>query len=500
MAVQFRASSAGSAAFSTTRSPTLTKPAGVTDGDLIYVAFVSGTDHTRTTPAGWTAVGNVQTSTDNDGCISIIKRVASGEPASWTFTSYFAANESGIVGCVAYFGDGGGTLQDAAAPVGRSYVYDPSSTFTTGSITPDSDGCRVVAFYGVDPWQSPWVGTPDSSPACTERLDANSGTGSGTDDGWVYVQDFLQSTAAAVSLDVITSNGDSGGNIIVALKEVAGGTTTVGASLAQPAAIRTLKAASLAQPAAVRTLRAASLSQPAVVRALKAASLAQPAAVRAFQGASLAQPARVRNLAGATLAQQAAIHVLAGASLDQQTLIRTLAGASAAQVATLRALAGLALDQSAAIRELAGASLQQRANIALTLITVGASLDQPAPLRALAGASLDQQAVVRALVAASLTQDAQVRALVGASLDQRAALLLTVAAGLAQPATIRQLAGASIQQAAFIRLLVGASLSQSARVGAALPGPGHIVLAAAGSIDRGQPGHIGPTTSPGGVT
>jgi hypothetical protein len=80
-----------------------------------------------------------------------------------------------------------------------------ASTISTPSITPSVDGCKVVAIYGVDTSTSPYPATPDSSPAATERIEAFFSTPNQS----IYVQDYDQTTAAALALDATFTAGPS---------------------------------------------------------------------------------------------------------------------------------------------------------------------------------------------------------------------------------------------------------------------------------------------------
>jgi len=62
-------------------------PAGVTDNDKL-LAFTSGSDdqNTMPTPAGWTLIGQIGSSTGSDVRQAVFARTASSEPASYVFT------------------------------------------------------------------------------------------------------------------------------------------------------------------------------------------------------------------------------------------------------------------------------------------------------------------------------------------------------------------------------------------------------------------------------
>lgn len=191
MAVAFRASSGGSSVFTATASPVVTKTAGVTDGDLVLLFCGTDTTHATNAVAGWTQV--LQASVGTDSTLTILRKFASGEPASWTLTSFFTATQTGVFGVAAYTG------VDTTSPINAS----ASGTTTTAalksgpSITPTVDNCMILQFGGGDPPSGAFNATPDTSPVATEEVDAT--TGGAT--GWVYLQDVLQGVAAALALD-----------------------------------------------------------------------------------------------------------------------------------------------------------------------------------------------------------------------------------------------------------------------------------------------------------
>jgi hypothetical protein len=71
----------------------------------------------------------------------------------------------------------------------------------------------IVALFGGDPGATPRTGTPDASPAASERLEAQNGTL-----GFVYGEDYLQPTAAPISLDVTLNGSDTSASFVLALR------------------------------------------------------------------------------------------------------------------------------------------------------------------------------------------------------------------------------------------------------------------------------------------
>jgi hypothetical protein len=195
MAVAFRTNGAGSATFTTSASPVVTTPSGVTDGDLVLIEFAGDTTFTLTTPSGWSLLASVDNGTDNT--TAIIYKFASGEPASWTFTNLFTSAQTGEAGVVTYSG------VDTTTPINTSASGTTTSTnpHSAPSITPTVDNCMILGFSGCDNPSSSFTATPGTSPVtATERFDANTGANT----GWVYCEEFLQGTAAAIALQYTT--------------------------------------------------------------------------------------------------------------------------------------------------------------------------------------------------------------------------------------------------------------------------------------------------------
>jgi hypothetical protein len=186
----------------------LVKPVGASAGDVLLGWVATDTVHALTAPpSGWAQLGTTQDD-GTDSSLSVFWRVVqAGDPANWAGS--FASLETGISGVVAYRG------VDQVAPVdvfaqGRSAHALVS---TTGSITPSGEGRAVLALFGGDPGSSTRSGSPDTSPAATERLDALNGAA-----GFVYAEDLTQTFAAPISLDVTWDAADSSAYFILALR------------------------------------------------------------------------------------------------------------------------------------------------------------------------------------------------------------------------------------------------------------------------------------------
>lgn len=218
-AVAFRAATSGTDGdFTSSAAPVVPVPAGVVDNDQMFLVCTTDSVHViLNVPTGWTQLGTTQ---DNgvDNSVSLFRRKAASEPASYTLNApgnFFVAVNSGKCGIVAYSGVDTTTPVDATAGVVQAATA--SATNHNGiAITPSANNEMVVHFSGEDP-AAGQSGTADTSPAATERLDGINGTV-----GYLFVQDFLQGTAAAVTLSYVTTQNDTGSEFEIALAPAGG--------------------------------------------------------------------------------------------------------------------------------------------------------------------------------------------------------------------------------------------------------------------------------------
>jgi hypothetical protein len=172
----------------------VTKPSAVVDGDFMVVSIIMPSTRTvSAVPSGWTLAPNLPfVSGGTNTVLYVYTKVAASEGSSWTWT--LDASTDALAVAIAYSG------QNTATPLNVSGVPITTASATTiasPSITPSVDGCKIVAIYGVDTSVSLFPATPDSSPAATERIEAYFATPSQN----MYIQDYDQTTAAAVALD-----------------------------------------------------------------------------------------------------------------------------------------------------------------------------------------------------------------------------------------------------------------------------------------------------------
>ena len=95
--IQLRSVASNTAA---TSALSLNVPSGVVDGDVMIAAVAHGlvaTPFTTTAPAGWTLVHQVEPGATNVFGIFVYRRVASGEPVSYSWTFSSAVNSAGAI-------------------------------------------------------------------------------------------------------------------------------------------------------------------------------------------------------------------------------------------------------------------------------------------------------------------------------------------------------------------------------------------------------------------
>ena len=196
MGVVFRSATSGT--FASTVSPVVTAPTGLADGDVILIMFgVNDNDiGTGGSPNlnGFTDLGIVQNGTQGAG--HALRKIASGEGASWTFTDLWALGSAGAYGCVVYHDDAAG---DASVDQVASNAPASSTTPVSASITPSVDNCMIVGMFGGD---HPTGVTATTLGGATERVDTSPNNG----EGHVYIEELLQTTAAAVTMSATFSS------------------------------------------------------------------------------------------------------------------------------------------------------------------------------------------------------------------------------------------------------------------------------------------------------
>lgn len=189
-------------------------PAGIADNDILVFAFVTNSAATFDNPGtGVTTLEDVSDAGTLDTNIVVAWKLAASEGASVSFTNAWNASENGVCATVAYRGVDTSTPIVASEPLDAGTVTAVSgpSTDTTGV-----DGARIIQFVGSDP-NGAVSGTPDTSPTGNERYDLNTGN-----TAYIYIQDYAQTTGAALALDVTDLASDIYVAAQIALRPAAG--------------------------------------------------------------------------------------------------------------------------------------------------------------------------------------------------------------------------------------------------------------------------------------
>lgn len=197
MAIAFRAASTVTHSGTT---PSLAKPAGLLQDDVMFAWFVlDRVSVTVTTLAGWTLAAGYPLDSTSGSCRSyLFYKVAGGsEPATYDWTTGDAFQADSIV---AY----SGVRTDAPINQNAANPLVNNSTPASPSITPTVGNCMIVAFLGADPSVTVLPISPDASPVATERVEIEEATTLTAN----YVEEYLQAAAAAISLDATAASGE----------------------------------------------------------------------------------------------------------------------------------------------------------------------------------------------------------------------------------------------------------------------------------------------------
>jgi len=225
--IQFRASDSN---ISATATITINKPAGVVDGDVMIASIAQGLVASpltiTVTPTGWTLVRQSQFGVTNVYGMAVYSRVASSEPASYTWTFSKALNSAG--GISAYVN------VDTANPID----VETGGSGTPASITTTQPGDMLVVS------SMSTSNTTFTPPAgMIERIDRASGA---TNSATLEHADIVQAVAGATGSKL--SAPQASVYSIVALRPVAGsflGSATV--NITGPSV--TLNSVSISTPA-----------------------------------------------------------------------------------------------------------------------------------------------------------------------------------------------------------------------------------------------------------
>lgn len=223
MAIGFRTPTFGDFE-AATASPTVSKPTGTVDGDFLIFGAATDTVHTvSTVPTGFTQP-TAALDQAADTTFSCLTRVASGEPASYTFTNYFGTTEVGTVFMLAITG------VDQTTPLDGVTATTLASAAANGqswaAITPASNDAVVLGIGGSDPSSSARAATPNAG--FTELLDHTETPNS--INGWVYaLYKQLVGAPTATTLAITIDGGGSNtmAKVSLVLRPAAAGSTTM---------------------------------------------------------------------------------------------------------------------------------------------------------------------------------------------------------------------------------------------------------------------------------
>ena len=158
MALSFVAQATAGSALPADGTVTVSKPTGTTNGDVMFAFITTNADGTLSTPSGWTLISTMQIRTGElSGCYY---RVASSEPAEYTFTDTGSTMGAGIITLRGQ----NTTVIDVAAVVGTQVTSGTS--IVADSVTTATDGAWLVCWYG-----GRGVNTYSQPTGMTERYD-----------------------------------------------------------------------------------------------------------------------------------------------------------------------------------------------------------------------------------------------------------------------------------------------------------------------------------------
>ena len=146
-------------------SQSIDVPAGIADGDMMLMAVVQVTSGTLTLPAGWTTVEDMADAADG---IRVAKRIASSEPASYTYNISVSQNTAGAI--IAFRS---GTVETIV--VDDSAQTDDAASSTTHdcpSVTTTGDNATLVCFTA---WGGFDAGGLSAPGTMTERTESSNG-------------------------------------------------------------------------------------------------------------------------------------------------------------------------------------------------------------------------------------------------------------------------------------------------------------------------------------
>lgn len=202
MAIAFRSKSTVTHGGVSSASVTVSKPAGVTDGDFLLAAFTQGNGAPTFTgvPSGWTHLRRLSGDILGAGYgLEVYYKIASGEPSSWTWTLNSASG--GIAGFVAAWSG-----VNPLAPIDVETGTGNNSSGTAlqfESVTPTSSNGMALGIVADLTTSSSSTGSAPSG--FTERVDVADGQ------EFLYLcEKQLSSNAATGAKNVTVSSASVG--------------------------------------------------------------------------------------------------------------------------------------------------------------------------------------------------------------------------------------------------------------------------------------------------
>lgn len=183
---------------------TISKPAGVVDGDVMVASVVISADKTILAgPGGWTLLDSKVTGSATGDCRhAVYYRVAASEGATYVWDFSGGADCAGVI--VAYTGT-------SATPIDAytsQLMAGSTTTHTAPSVTPSSD-TPVIMAYGVNPFYN--GDTTFTTPSgLTVRAEADPGSGT-TNRAVLKVFDVAATGATPTGTKASTLNNSAKG-------------------------------------------------------------------------------------------------------------------------------------------------------------------------------------------------------------------------------------------------------------------------------------------------
>lgn len=200
MALAFRAASS-IATGSSASSLTVNVPAGVQNNDILLAQVMLGSSQAVTTPAGWTLLaGPLADYTTSSVNAYVFWRVASSEPASYTFSFSGSANS---VGCMLAYS--GGDPSDPIDDIQTAVDSSLSTSHNASAVTTSRGGNLIVVLWGGFE-SNDFTWTPPSG--MTERYDG--GRKSASSYYVISADDMVKATAGSTGALTGTTDVSAG--------------------------------------------------------------------------------------------------------------------------------------------------------------------------------------------------------------------------------------------------------------------------------------------------